>query len=215
MPPARPHVVLLGDSIFDNAAYTGGEPDVAAHLRDLTGQKWDVTLLAKDGAVTADLAHQLEQVPAGASDLVISIGGNDALGNMDLLSLRVPTSAAALEVFAERLESFEAAYRKALARALALGRRTAVCTIYNGALDATIARIARIGVALFDDVILRAAAEGRVDVLELRSVCVDPADYANPIEPSGPGGRKIARGIAHMIGAAGPGRRPARIWTAV
>ena len=215
MPHARPHVVLLGDSIFDNAAYTGGEPDVAAHLRDLTGERWDVTLLAKDGAVIAGLAHQLEQLPAGASDLVISIGGNDALRNMDLLSLRVSTSAAALEIFAERLKSFEAAYRTALARALALRRRTAVCTIYNGALDATIARIARIGVALFDDVILRAAADCGVDVLELRSICVDPADYANPIEPSGPGGRKIARGIAHMIGAAEPGASPARIWTAV
>lgn len=28
-----PHVVLLGDSIFDNAAFVGGGPDVVAQLR--------------------------------------------------------------------------------------------------------------------------------------------------------------------------------------
>jgi hypothetical protein len=35
-----PHVVLLGDSIFDNAAYTRGEPDVVGHLRDLLPSPW-------------------------------------------------------------------------------------------------------------------------------------------------------------------------------
>ncbi|HEX6372708.1 MAG TPA: hypothetical protein VF006_27555 [Longimicrobium sp.] len=28
-----PHVVLLGDSIFDNASYVAGGPDVVTHLR--------------------------------------------------------------------------------------------------------------------------------------------------------------------------------------
>jgi hypothetical protein len=28
MTGAAPHIVLLGDSIFDNSSYTGGEPDV-------------------------------------------------------------------------------------------------------------------------------------------------------------------------------------------
>jgi hypothetical protein len=47
------HVVLLGDSILDNAAYTGGRPAVIDHLQDLLGIGWKASLLAVDGSVTA------------------------------------------------------------------------------------------------------------------------------------------------------------------
>ena len=46
-----------------------------------------------------------------------------------------------------------------------------------------------------DDVILRVAVESRFQVIDLRLVCTEPADYANPIEPSSTGGAKIARAI--------------------
>ena len=39
-----PHVVLLGDSIFDNAAYTNGGPDVVTQLRELLPAGWHATL---------------------------------------------------------------------------------------------------------------------------------------------------------------------------
>lgn len=61
---------------------------------------------------------------------------------------RVTPSTQALAIFAERLDAFEGAYRAAVARALALGRTTAVCTVYNGALDADQAVVARVGLAL-------------------------------------------------------------------
>ena len=32
--------MLLGDSIFDNAAYTGSEPDVLHHLRSILPAGW-------------------------------------------------------------------------------------------------------------------------------------------------------------------------------
>ena len=206
------HVVLLGDSIFDNSAYTRGEPDVVTHLRRLLPASWSATLCAVDGATTAGLASQVVRVPRGASHLVISIGGNDALGNMDLLSLRVASSTAALQAFSERLEVFEVAYRAALDRVLRLGLPVAVCTVYNGALDPDVATAARVGIALFNDVILRTAAARGIDALELRSICTEPEDYANPIEPSGQGGLKIARGVAEMVGALAPTRPAARIW---
>jgi hypothetical protein len=207
-----PHVVLLGDSIFDNAAYTRGAPDVVAHLRQVLPPGWQATLAAEDGATTAALERQLLRVPADASHLVISIGGNDALQNSDLLSMRVASSAEALHAFAGRLETFERAYRRAITRALALGRPTVICTVYNGALEADRATIARLGLALFNDVILRAAVDMRLDALELRSICTEPADYANPIEPSGQGGLKIARAIAQLVGAIGGTDAPARVW---
>jgi hypothetical protein len=203
------HVVLAGDSIFDNGAYTGGAPDVVTHLRSLLPPDWEATLCAVDGATTAELAAQLSRVPPDASHLVIAIGGNDALQNSDLLSLQVTSSGRALEVFAQRLAAFERAYRMAIANATALGRQTAVCTIYNGALEEDQAVIARVAIALFDDVILRTAVDLRLDVLELRSICTEPADYANPIEPSGQGGLKIARAVAHVVRALSSPAAPA------
>jgi hypothetical protein len=195
------HVVLLGDSIFANAAYTHGSPDVITHLRRVLPVNWRGTLCAMDGATTGDLASQLTCVPSDASHLVVSVGGNDALQNSDLLSMRVNSSAEALEGFAERLAPFERAYRSAIRHVVALGRPTSVCTIYNGALEPERAAIARLGVALFNDVILRTAMNLGLDVVELRAVCTEQADYANPIEPSDQGGLKIASAIARSIGA--------------
>lgn len=207
------HVVLLGDSIFANAAYTHGGPDVITHLRRVLPVDWRGTLCAVDGATTRDLASQLTGVPSDASHLVVSVGGNDALQNSDLLSMRVNSSAEALEVFAARLVPFERAYRSAIRQVVALGRRTTVCTIYNGALEPERAAIARLGVALFNDVILRTAMDLRLDVVELRAVCAERADYANPIEPSAQGGLKIASAIARSIRATNrAGAKPVRLW---
>ena len=36
-------------------------------------------------------------------------------------------------------------------------------------------------------------------MIDLRLVCCEAADYANPIEPSGSGGRKIAKAIATTL----------------
>jgi hypothetical protein len=208
----NPHVVLLGDSIFDNGAYTRGEPDVVTHLRRLLPAGWSATLCAVDGSTTHGIAGQLQRVPALATHLVVAVGGNDALHNSDLLALPVTSSTQALTVFADRIDAFERAYRAAVTRVLALGRHTAVCTVYNGALEPERARIARVGLTLFNDVILRTAIDLRLDALELRSICAEPADYANPIEPSGRGGAKIAAAIARLVGAVTGGREPARVW---
>jgi len=204
--------VLLGDSIFDNAAYTRGAPDVVTHLRRLLPTGWQATLCAVDGATTAGLAAQLACVPPAATHVVVSIGGNDALQNSDLLSLRVTSTAQALHAFADRIEPFERAYRTAIQKVAARSRYTAVCTVYNGALEPDQAVAARVGLTLFNDVILRTAIDLRLDALELRSICTEPEDYANPIEPSGPGGLKIARAVARLVGALPNDTRPSRIW---
>jgi hypothetical protein len=203
--------VLLGDSIFDNGAYTSGAPDVVTHLRRLLPPDWKASLLAEDGATTAALARQLRQVPADASHLVVSIGGNDALQNIDLLTLPVTSSTEALEAFAARVGLFERAYRSAIGQTIALQRTTALCTVYNGALQEH-AAAAHVALAIFNDAILRTAVDFRLDALELRSICTEPADYANPIEPSGHGGLKIANAVAVVIGALAASTRPASIW---
>jgi hypothetical protein len=82
------HIVLLGDSIFDNAAYVQGGLDVVRQLRDILPSGSTATLRAKDGAVLADIPQQLQQVPQTATHLVVSIGGNDALAEAKLLDAR-------------------------------------------------------------------------------------------------------------------------------
>jgi hypothetical protein len=206
------HVVLLGDSIFDNGAYTGSEPDVLAHLHAVMPDTWQATLAAVDGATTAGLAAQLRQLPDDASQLVVAIGGNDALRHMDLLSLRATSSADVLRTLAARLAGFESDYRKALGAVAGLGLPVTVCTIYNGALPVEQATPARVALMTFNDVILRTAFELRFDVIELRAICTGPGDYANPIEPSGQGGRKIALAIAAAIGATAEMPAPSRVW---
>lgn len=57
------HVVLLGDSIFDNASYTNGLPDVVTHLRGILPDGAEASLLAIDGSTTADLVDQLTNLP--------------------------------------------------------------------------------------------------------------------------------------------------------
>jgi len=58
------------------------------------------------------------------------------------------------------------------------------------------AALGRVALMLFNDAILRTAFEIRAGVIDLRLVCGEPSDYANPIEPSGSGGLKIARAVA-------------------
>jgi hypothetical protein len=128
------------------------------------------------------------------------VGGNDALRSLDLLDTPVRSTAQALALFGGRIKGFEAEYRRAIGAVLAMGRETTICTIYNGNLDATLAPRARIALMMFNDVILRVGFEQRLRIIDLRLVCTAPADYANPIEPSGTGGAKIAAAICRALG---------------
>ncbi len=170
-------------------------PDVVTHLRTLIPSDWKASLVAIDGSTAADLAAQLLLIPDDATHIVISIGGNDALLNSDILDMPVSSTAQALDIFAQRRLAFEAAYSAAIDAALGKNRPTTVCTIYNGNLPNDQARLARAALTIFNDVIFRVAFTRRLSVIDLGLVCTEPSDYANPIEPSGAGGRKIAAAI--------------------
>ena len=202
-----PHIVLLGDSIFDNRSYTGREPDVVTHLRAMLPEGARATLLAVDGATTRSMARQGAEIPGDATHLVVSVGGNDALGHGDLIRAGATLTSDPLRHLAGIVDRFEADYRSAVQPAIRIGLPTTICTIYNGALeDPEVAKRARVALTMFNDVILRVAAEHHASIIDLRLVCNEAADYANPIEPSGSGGLKIAKAIlrATGIGPLGP-----------
>ena len=197
------HVVLLGDSIFDNGAYTSGEPDVASHLRQQLGPAWDVTLRAIDGSTASQMARQLTAAVPGATHLVVAVGGNDALMHADVLDAPARSTGDALRQLAARVALFDRDYRAAIGGVLRRGLPTTICTIYNGWFDEPRATLLRTGLAVFNDSILRVGFEHRLTIIELRAVCSAAADYANPIEPSGRGGAKIAAAIALAVAAPG------------
>ena len=107
MDSSKPHVVLFGDSIFDNGRYTSGGPDVISQVRKLLPEGWRGSLLAVDGAWTEDIASQLKRIPSDATHLVLSVGGNDTLMNTEMLRSPVESTSQALEIFAKVSQNFE------------------------------------------------------------------------------------------------------------
>jgi hypothetical protein len=67
-------------------------------------------------------------------------------------------------------------------------------------------RLVVTGLAIFNDVVTRAAFARRLPMVDLRLICDEDADYANPIEPSVQGGRKIAAAIAGLLAGQEAGR---------
>ena len=200
------HIILLGDSIFDNGVYVPGEPDVVKQLCAVLPSGWKASLLAVDGAVTRSVASQLTRVPDDATHLVISVGGNDALGESHVLGSPARMVGEAVMMLADAQERFARSYSEMLERVLALGLPTALCTIYDTPSTAPNHRIIRTALALFNDIITRAAFGNGLPLVDLRLICNEDEDYANPIEPSSKGGEKMARAIAGLIagGREGP-----------
>ena len=195
-----PHLVLLGDSVFDNAAYTVGGPAVIDHVKQSLPDGWSVDLLAVDGSTTEDVQAQLRGIPAKTTHLVLSVGGNNALLRADVLETAVNSSGEALVLLAQAAEEFQRAYRVALDACLSRKIPLVICTIYGGNFaDPLYQRAAKMALSAFNDVIVSAAIDNALRVLDLRSVCNTPPDFANPLEPSVQGGAKIAKAIVRAV----------------
>lgn len=191
----RYHIALLGDSIFDNAAYVPNGPAVIDHLRRILLADGRATLLARDGDVVADIADQLTDLPQDVSHLVLSVGGNDALAVADVDSFPAGTVNDALRHLTRIRLDFLSGYRKMLRRLIDLELPLAVCTVYE-AIPGLTAEL-QTALCVFNDSIIREALAARLPIIDLRNVCTQPGDYSeiSPIEPSGEGGRKIAQSI--------------------
>ena len=192
------HVILLGDSIFDNAAYVRGGPDVVQQLQRKLPLDWRASLLAVDGAVTRGVLSQLARLPRDATHLVVSAGGNDALGASFLLGQSVARVEEAVSLLENAQRRFARDYEEMVEAVTAHGLPTAVCTIYDTPPSAPDHRIIRTALAIFNDVITRAAFSRGLPLIDLRLLCNEDADYANPIEPSVQGGEKMSSAIARF-----------------
>jgi hypothetical protein len=195
------HVVLLGDSIFDNGSYVRrGEPDVVTQVRSKLPPGWRATLLAQDGAVTGDVIRQLRNVPPDASNLVVSAGGNNARGQIAVLLKSVRTVAEALVELSTIRQEFQANYQMMLDAVLARQLPTKICTIYDGCADLEVQQsINLVALAVYNDIIIREVHRRDLPLIDLRLNCNEPDDYANSIEPNTRVGEKIAAAIVEVV----------------
>ncbi len=193
------HLILLGDSIFDNALYVEGGPAVIAQVRQALSPEWRVSLLAKDGDTTVNVKAQLRRLPLEATDLILSVGGNDALQALQILKLPQESVQEALETLSKVQRKFEKNYSQLLELLNELKLPLLVCTIYDQVPGLTAGM--RSALSFFNDVIVKTAVRNRVSILDLRAICTQESDYSesSPIEPSSVGGNKIALAIASAI----------------
>ncbi len=203
------HVVLLGDSVFDNAGYLrGAGPDLLAQLRTRLTQSWQTTRLARGGSVASDVLGQLGLLPRSATHLVISAGGNDAGRREDVLGEATRSVAEGLARIAAIREDFARDYATMLDAALASGLPVAACTIYDPRFPEPGRRqVSIVALAAFNDIITREAFARGIALLDLRLICSREEDFAAPTGPSVQGGAKIAAEIARWAaGGASTGR---------
>ncbi len=193
------HIVLLGDSIFDNAAYVSGGPAVIDQLRGKLPDGCQASLLAIDGHITINVLTQLDNLPPDATNLFVSVGGNDALHKSYILSEGARSVAEVFDRFAIILNDFRRDYAAMLEKVLSHKRPTTVCTIYDSVPGLNPSLVTAL--SLFNDVILREAFSARIPVIDLRLICNQPADYSDtsPIEPSSRGGDKITTAIVDVL----------------
>jgi len=184
-----PHISLLGDSIFDNAAYIDGGADVLTHLQRQLPAGWYASLHALDGSFIEDVSAQLADLSSKTTHLIVSAGGNDVLQHQSLLDAPATSTAAAFIQLAEAVTAFRNRYRRMLGALAAQQLPTATCTIYNPCYpEPQWQQLASTALAAFNDAIVQEAVAAGIPLLDLRAICTEPEDYANPIEPSSQGG---------------------------
>lgn len=196
---SMPHLVLLGDSIFDNGVYVPGQPCVTDQISAVLGADWQVTRIAVDGHKTLDVINQLKQLPKRATHLAISVGGNDALEDIPSLQHPVGSITGALEKLTLLRDVFQSTYRFMLQEVSTHQLPMVCCTVYDRI--PVLAPHLRTALALYNEVITREAAWLGVPAVDLRVLCDQPEDYSeqSEIEPSVQGGEKIAAGLAQVL----------------
>jgi len=198
------HVVLAGDSIFDNDVYVLGEPGVIEQMRKALPHAWSAFKIAVDGDCIRDVHAQLLRLPTHATDLVLSIGGNDMIGYSHLLGeVRDPDALPA--ILAGPLAEFAEAYGRLLETLAKLPVKTLVCTVYTAVpfAEPLFRRFAPVAISAFNEIICREAGQRGMDIVRLEAVCTEEGDFSavSPIEPSSAGGRKIVAAILDHLGA--------------
>ncbi len=216
-------VALLGDSIIDNKVYVGpDEFSVREHLESLSDLEF--SQIAVDGHTTVGvLQEQIDKIEKDTDFIVLSIGGNDLLEYLYLLvdDINKHIFSRNLEIMNSFVEPIRERYEEIVERLVKQEGKVLLCTVYNGDFErgdgyetlevnqqftSTYGNMfegkqeaAGVIARVFNDVVYSTGNKFGIEVLELREIFTESADYANPIEPSHIGGRKLAEKILEWI----------------
>jgi len=192
------HIILIGDSIFDNAEYVNKGDSVIEQLQTNIPINCKATLLAVDGDVINDVYAQLEMIPKVTTHAFLSIGGNDALRIVNVLQQASSTVGEAMEIFTGIRLDFQKRYRELITQIKLKIDKLIICTIHDSVPD--IEPRALTALSIFNEIILKEAFSIGVAVIDLRLLCNEKEDYStiSPIEPSGQGARKIVEQIVKI-----------------
>jgi len=153
-----------------------------------------------DGGTMSDIPGQLARIPSDATHLVVSVGGNDALGHSAVLEAPSRSVAETLMMLADIQQQFRAEYARMIEAVLRRKLPAAFCTIYDPRYSDPIQRrVGTTALAIINDAITRELVMRGLPMIDLRVVCDEDADFANPIEPSVQGGAKIATAITSLL----------------
>ncbi|MBL4661467.1 MAG: SGNH/GDSL hydrolase family protein [Alcanivoracaceae bacterium] len=193
------NIVLLGDSIFDNAEYVDQNDSVIEQLNASLSKDFKATLLAVDGNITSDVYNQLELLPDDTTHAFLSIGGNDALRVVNVLQQSSSTVGEAMEVFTEIRLDFQKRYRELITQIKQKVDQLTICTVHDCIPD--IEPRSLTALSLFNEIILKEAISIGTSIIDLRLLCNEKEDYSSisPIEPSGQGAKKIVEQIVKVI----------------
>ena len=198
------HIVLAGDSIFDNDVYVMGEPGVVEQLRRSIPKDWSACKIAVDGDCIRDVEKQLEWLPTHATDLVLSVGGNDAREYRYLID-KIKAPKDIVGILSGPKAEFAAQYSSLLGRLKSLPVRLIACTIYTAIPfeEPEWRAFAPLAIGEFNKIIRLEAEKLSIPIISLENVCTEPTDFSttSPIEPSSQGGQKIVDQIVEQIKA--------------
>jgi len=203
------NIYLLGDSVFDNGAYV----EAGGSLIEILHNEFalEAKLLAVDGHKMEHLSGQVKKIDEAAYGddcrIFVSVGGNDILPAANELTKRVGSVYEAFSHFHSLKSEFGVRcrlYADIVAKLLKRGAEVGIFTIYEGNFDEDKKKALSVGVSIFNDVLYRtfneiSRTEENFRIYELRDICNEHGDYANPIEPSSAGARKIANVIKSAL----------------
>jgi hypothetical protein len=122
--------------------------------------------------------------------------------------------AESLMQLADIRDKFQLQYAAAINGILQARLPTAVCTIYDPRYsDPMQRRLSATALTIINDVILREAVRLGLPLLDLRIICNEDGDFANPIEPSSHGGSKIANAMTSLLAKHDFGRSLSEVFT--
>jgi len=201
------HIVLLGDSALDNGRHLNlakGELSVEKQLLKicaLPANKWDMTVLAQDGALIEDvLLRQVPLIPEGATHIVLSASGNDLLSLLNHMVVANFTLRSMYSTIGAGLSEVSDSFRTLVRRICTLGCHLAICTLYRPNFDHFFFKsFATFSLGIHNGRIHQISVETDCSIIDCATIFDTDDDFANPLELSTRGGSKMVENIRAFV----------------